>query len=193
MTALAAILENFDGAAGSRNTSDVRVQQMKAAAYEEGYAAGLAAEAANAQERAELIAAVSASVDAMLKEMQEKLNAELCATLHAILEKTLPALSERGFAAEASSAIMKHVSSGENGPVVVRTGENSAKELSKLFADIEAAHPVSIEADPSLGEGAVTADWAFGGFTFDIEKAVECSLETLKKYAGETIEEASDE
>ena len=181
MSALRAILEDFEGAAAPAAEGEaVHIQQMKAGAYAEGYAAGEAAATARRGADDEFLQHAMRSLDKAFDAMSANMQAEFCEALRAVIEKVFPSLAEAGFADAAAAAVLKAAHFGDGEGIVVRAAPNRKAVLEQAFSAYGAGKTASVEADPDLGDLAVTAEWRDAGVEVDFEAAIQQSLAALE-------------
>jgi flagellar biosynthesis/type III secretory pathway protein FliH len=189
MTALNVVLERFDNAekalSGTSRGGDkgVRVQQQHAAAYAEGYAAGEAAAQAKSQPQVDFLKSVAEVLENQVVSFQSQADASLCDGLTAILSKAFPALSEKGFAAEAASVLAQTQIGTAGFSIVVKAAPDHIELLRDAVADLGEVARIAVEEDANLSGSMVTAEWENGGMEFDTNKVIEQCLAALEKAA----------
>jgi len=179
MSAFSAILERFD-APDFGAGDDARTQQLKAAAYSAGYAAGEAAAAAQAKSDADLLVHLKAALDGALAGMPGELNAQLAAALRAVIQKTLPAIAEKGFAEEFAASVIKHVDFSKGVRLSVRAAPGRMNTLETAFATFKNRVSISFEEDAALPDDAVVAQWKDSGFEFNAQAAIDEIVKALE-------------
>ena len=180
MSALRAILEDFEGGAAPEEGETVHVQQMKAAAYAEGYAAGEAAAIARRDADDEFLQHAMRSLDKAFDAMSANMQAEFCEALRSVVEKVFPSLAEAGFADAAAAAVLEAAHFGDGAGIVVKAAPNRTAALERAFAAYGAERAASVEADPKLGDLAATAEWRDAGVEVDFEAAIQQALAALE-------------
>jgi len=189
MSQLASILENFD-AESHGGAEDVRSQQLKAAAYAEGFAAGEAAAASKQEEEQAFHYAAASEVRRLIDAIPKQLNEQLGETVSAIMHKVLPALVEKGFASEAAAAVSDHVVADKCGAIVVKTSAERVSDLEKAFASADSALSLRVEADPNMTGSVIAATWENGGLEMDLDAAASKVLDILDQYVSQFKEES---
>ncbi|MEO1242605.1 MAG: hypothetical protein AAFX54_11915 [Pseudomonadota bacterium] len=186
MSALNSILENFEPDAGPANgADDVRSQQLKAAAYAEGFSAGEAAAKAKHDTESAFFAEAADQISQALGAMPQRLNEQLAEALSAIMHKTLPTLAAKGFADEVTVAVLEHVDTEKCGSLVIKTSTERVDELTAPFAAFNDDQRVRIEADPELSGSMVAASWESAGLDMDVETVAQNVLKALDKYVSQ--------
>lgn len=181
MSALRAILEDFDRG-GVSHENEVRAQQLKAAAYAEGFAAAEAAAAARQASEQAILTAFAERVDEILANLPVTLGEQFCEALKTVLEKALPALSEKGFAGEVAASVMKYADFSNTGRIVVKAPESRVAEIKAAFSELNGGKGIIVEADPDLAGAAVTAAWENGGLDIDVDAFVALAIKSLGNY-----------
>ncbi len=194
MSALRPILEDFDiGADSAAAGVDVHTQKIKAAAYEEGFAAGKAMEAAQIEDDNAFFAQAASQLQVALSDLPTKLNMQLGEALVSVLQKVLPALSSKGFAQETATAILTHADVSNPGAVIVKVSEARVEQLTAALAEQGADKTVTIEIDPTLVGSTVSVFWKNAGLEMDIDQAVNASLASLENYLSQFKEEKTND
>lgn len=186
MSALSVILEDFEATSvgqaggGIAEENSARVQQMRAAAYAEGYAAGEAAAAARRETDAQLLKTVAENIENALHDSSGRLKVQFCEALKTAIEKIFPPLAEKGFADAAALAVAEtmHVNGTDEIVLNVAPARKAMVEQAlSLYCDEKA---VSVESDASLPELAAKAAWRNAGIELDFGAAIEQSLSALE-------------
>lgn len=178
MSALGAILERFD-APDLDGGEDAHTQQLKAAAYAAGYAAGEGAATAQTTADVALLDRLTAALDKALADMSGQLNAQLADALSTVIQKTLPAISEKGFAIEFASTVMEQVNFSTGVQLSVRAAPDRVQTIEAAFADFANRKAITIEPDQSLSDDAVVAQWGDAGFEFKPQAAIDRIVDAL--------------
>ncbi len=198
MTALNVVLESFDGAENafskmSKGGEGVHAQQERAAAYAEGYAAGEAAALAKPDPQTELLKSVAGVLEKKAAEFQNNADANLCDGIAAIISKVFPALSEKGFAAEAVSVLAQTQISNTGLPIVVKTAPEHIELLRDAVTGFCESVQIEAEEDAGLSGAMVVAEWERGGMDFDTDKVIEQCLAALENAAQQLRNGKDDE
>ncbi len=182
------IFEQFDDA-GALGAVGVRAQQERAADYAEGFAAGEAAALSRAMEQNTQLQAAADAIQRKLATFDDTAAAYLCEALAAAVAKVFPALSEKGFAAEAASVMNDIVRQNGKATLIVRTAPAKTETVSAALAALAIAERASVVEDDALNGFEISAEWDHGGISFDTEKATALFIASLEK----AIEELRDE
>ncbi|CAK9042017.1 Flagellar M-ring protein [Durusdinium trenchii] len=177
------------GRGGANGGEDVRTQQLKAAAYAEGFSAGEAAAKAKYEANAAFLAEATGQIGQVLQGLPDHLAEQLGEALGAILHKTLPTLAQKGFAEEAVAAVVKHIDMDNCGSLLVKTSPECVDELTAAFAALGDEERFCIEADAAFAGSMVTASWERAGLEMNIEAVVQGTFETFDKYLSHAKEE----
>lgn len=191
MSALNSILENFEPVdAGANDEGDVRSQQLKAAAYAEGFSAGEAAAKTKHDAESAFFAEAADQISQALGAMPQRLNEQLAEALSAIMHKTLPTLAAKGFADEVTAAVIEQVNTENCGSLVIKTSEERLADLTAAFEAFGDDQSVRVEADPAFSGSMVAASWESAGLDMDVEAVAQSVLEALDKYLSQFRKEA---
>jgi|GEM_PF-3027537 len=188
MTGLSLVLERFDDAekvlSGAGGGGDsVREQQERATAYAEGYAAGEAATHSSSDKHAEVLKSITEALEEKVADFHHHANASLCDGLASIISKVFPALSEKGFAAEAASVLAQmQLGSGEFS-ISVKAAPDHIELLREAVADMCDSGHIVVEEDISLSDTKIIAQWEHGGVEFDTDEMIQQCLASLEKAA----------
>ena len=186
MSALSVILEDFeapgfgqaDGDTAQENSA--RAQQMRAAAYAEGYAAGEAAAAVRRETDAQLFNTVAVTIENALNDTSGRLKIQFCDALKTAIEKIFPPLAEKGFPDAVASAITETIRINGTDEIVLTVAPSRKAPVEQALSLHCAEKAVSVEADASLSELAAKAVWRDAGIELDFGAAIEQSLSALE-------------
>ncbi len=186
MNALALKLERFDasspaGAKGAENAESVLMQRARAEAYAEGYAAGQAAATGRAGDQQQLAAAVARALESEIASAPARAAADAGGALKLLLESIFPALSARGFAAEAAAAFAHAAREQGGGAWEIAAPKQHAAEIEKMLGVLAADGAFAVRADPAMSGARARAAWSGGGVDFDLEAATAGSLDAFEK------------
>ena len=156
MNALTLVLDRFDEEDGAgASVPAVRVQQEKAAAYAEGFAAGKANEKNQHQHNQEYLGVVGEALTVAADNYADEIARQMSASLLSILTNTLPRLCETGFPDEVIREVQALIKV-ENAPsLVISAAQSRVPILEGYIASEKLERCVSIVADAEKTDQAV--------------------------------------
>lgn len=184
MTALRAILEDFEKPASLGNlgqsADDVRVHEAASAAYAEGYAAGQAAGASQVGVNQQTLDLAALQLNSVFVDLSSQLKIQFCDAVKAAIEKVFPMLAEKGFADACAAAVADAAIIGDNTKVTLKVSPSQEELLKSAFLRFGGDTNIIIEADAELSELEVKADWDNAGLELDFDAAIKQSLTALE-------------
>lgn len=183
MKAGALKLERFDPPAHAAAVSgeSVLLQRARAEAYAEGYAAGQAAAGTRADDHARRAAPLLASLEAAIAAAPGRATAEAGGALKVLLEALFPALSAKGFAAEAASAFAQAAQAANRGAIEIIAPRDQAAALKEWLAALAPEADIAVRADAAVSSAQARAIWPGGGVDFDLDAALSGALDAFEK------------
>lgn len=182
MTVANIILDNFDdaeGASAGAATAAVREEELRAAAYDEGFAAG--ERHGKAEQEAENIffREVGEQLTNAADNFEREASAQICQSLSVLLQAAFPRLSEAGLADEVAAMIREATENGNRPSLVVSAPEARCDALKDALAaqGVEDVAIVAAEDDSAR----VSAEWHDAGVDIDIEKACDDIVAILER------------
>ncbi len=154
-------------------------------AYLEGFQAGEAAalQRLNEAERAFVDAAVS--LDEALRALKPASERALAEALETLFAALLPALTERGFAPEAASAIARAFAGRSEQKVTIAAHPGQIEALAAALHSAPGAPAFELAPDDTLSTAAARVQCGRGGLDFDLSAAAAACLAALSAAAGE--------
>lgn len=160
MRAIAHLLEDFsappvpDG--GHHHLTDGALEDIRLAAFEQGYAAGWEdAAKAQGEDQARLSAALASNLEDLSFTYQEAvahLTLAIEPVFRALLDSALPALMQAGFGDIVLAELQQMAQAGLDQPVVIAVPPGAAAAIRPLLAE-RLAMAVELLEDPALGPG----------------------------------------
>lgn len=160
MRAIAHLLEDFSAApvtdGGSHHLTDAALEDIRLAAFEQGYAAGWEdAAKAQGEDQARLSAALASNLEDLSFTYQEAvahLTLAVEPVFRALLDSALPVLMREGFGDILLAELQQMAQAGLAQPVVVAVPPGAAAAIRPMLAE-RVAMAVDLIEDPALGPG----------------------------------------
>ena len=179
MTNNVLVLEAFDDGAQS-GAGGVQAQKKRTADYAAGYAAGEAAALAQASEQNEALQSAAQAIEAKLAAFDHEASNYLCETLAAAAAKIFPAIARDYFSHESVALLVDALGRIDPASIDVRISMDHEKAFRAALSQAGVTERVTLTADETQSKDRIDAQWAFGGFEFDLEKAIAAFIHNLK-------------
>lgn len=176
-------LERFDPSSLATVASGeaVLLQRARAEAYAEGYAAGQAAAATRADDHARAGAQLLAALEAAIAAAPGRATAEAGGALKVLLEALFPALSAKGFAAEAAAAFAQAAQPASRGAIEIVAPRDQVAALKEWLAALAPEADIAVRADAAVSSAQARAMWPGGGVDFNLDASLSGALDAFEK------------
>ncbi len=188
MTGMSFVLERFDDvettlSGASDDGENIRGQQERALAYAEGFAAGEATARAKSDQNIQTLKSVTEALEEKVADFHRHADASLCDGVASIISKVFPALTEKGFAAEAAAELAQTQIGSGDFSISVKAAPDHIELLRETIADLCDSGRIVVEEDPNLSNTKVVAQWEGGGIEFDADEMIQQCMGQLEKAA----------
>lgn len=190
------LFEQFDysGSLESSETAlinDVQLQQAKAAAFAEGYAAGELATKSKLESESVFLEKIVSQFGRTVEGFQGQVTTDLCDALENCVRTILPAAAKNEFPAEVLSIVKEALGRRTQEAITVKVSPNNVEVLQNALADFVAAESIVIEAAPAINDLEVSAHWGASGFNLNLQEAIDETISYLGTASSKLRNEAA--
>lgn len=176
----ALILETFDDTPPfAPAAAEAAASVDPAQSYMAGFADGEASALARLESAEQAFADAARALDEALKALAPTSERALAEALTTLVRELFPVVAERGFAEEASAAIVRAFAGSVSASIEIAARSEQVEALAAALKERRLETPFSITADDSLAAAEARVRAGRGGLDFNLDAAREACLAAL--------------
>lgn len=158
----------------------VQLQQAKAAAYTEGYAAGETAAKAKHDAENIFLESLTHEFGFLADVFQRQVAKDLCDALEDCIRTILPTAAKNEFAKEVREIVEKSLDRSEQQAITLKVSPDNKSVLENALKDHVEAKKIVIEPTPAIKGLEVLAHWNASGFSLNLQEAIDSTISYLE-------------